>query len=299
MPAPTLALFAQGLHLHGPTFAPIWRRLEPRAQASWALPCGRAPPSLRPLTLALVSPLLRSAVVFIEGSERVSVVGNVFERVDGNAVMLSAYNRNASISYNEFAWIGATAIAFWGNTEDSAGADSVMPEGYGSDGTSANQPRLNTVSFNLCRELGILEKQSSFYTQFKSAQNHIHSNIVRARMGQRSASACARMCVPRAPAAAHLAFALATARALARSPEGLQRPPRAPEQQRRLRGRAAHREQPRWSSGAHSPFNVHARASLTVRELSRSPSLRRCSTLAANREITGPLSASAALNAES
>jgi hypothetical protein len=58
--------------------------------------------------------LERSAVVFVEGSERVTVAGNVFERVDGNAVMLSAYNRNASISYNEFAWIGATAIAFWG-----------------------------------------------------------------------------------------------------------------------------------------------------------------------------------------
>jgi hypothetical protein len=57
-----------------------------------------------------------------------------------------------------------------------------MPEGYGSDGTSGNQPRFNTVSYNLCRELGVLEKQSSFYTQFKSAQNHIHSNIVRTTM---------------------------------------------------------------------------------------------------------------------
>jgi hypothetical protein len=133
--------------------------------------------------------LERSAVVFVEGSERVSIVGNIFERVDGNAIILSAYNRNASISYNEFAWIGATAIAFWGNTEDSAGADSVMPEGYGSDGTSGNQPRFNTVSYNLCRELGVLEKQSSFYTQFKSAQNHIHSNIVSGRTRPRRSRA--------------------------------------------------------------------------------------------------------------
>ena len=104
--------------------------------------------------------LERSAVVFVEGSERVNIEGNVFERVDGNAIILSAYNRNATIEYNEFAWIGATAIAFWGNTEASAGADAVMPEGYGSDGTSGNQPRHNTVAFNYCRELGVSEKQS-------------------------------------------------------------------------------------------------------------------------------------------
>ena len=122
--------------------------------------------------------LERSAVVFVEGSERVTVEGCVFDRVDGNAIIFSAYNRNASITYNEFAWIGATAIALWGNTEDSPGADRVMPEGYGSDGTSGNQPRFTTVAYNLAREIGVLEKQSSFYTQFKSAQNHVHSNIV-------------------------------------------------------------------------------------------------------------------------
>ena len=97
------------------------------------------------------------------------------------------------------------------STEDSAGADSVMPEGYGSDGTSANQPRFNTVSYNLCRELGIHEKQSSFYTQFKSAQNHIHSNIVyngpRAHLNNNDGFAggqvCARHAHPRTRAPAH------------------------------------------------------------------------------------------------
>ena len=32
------------------------------------------------------------------------------------------------------------------------------PYGYGSDGTKGDQPRYNTVSHNLCRELGIYEK---------------------------------------------------------------------------------------------------------------------------------------------
>ena len=97
-------------------------------------------------------------MVFVEGSERVTISGCIFERVDGNAILMSAYTRNASITNNEFAWIGATAVAMWGNTAPGAGADSVMPYGYGSDGTNGDQPRYNTVSHNLCRELGIYEK---------------------------------------------------------------------------------------------------------------------------------------------
>jgi hypothetical protein len=77
-------------------------------------------------------------VVFIEGAERVTVSGCVFERVDGNAVLLSAYSRNVSITYNEFSWIGQTAVAAWGNTAPTAGADSVMPYGYGADGTNGS-----------------------------------------------------------------------------------------------------------------------------------------------------------------
>jgi hypothetical protein len=122
--------------------------------------------------------LERSAVVFIEGAERISVIGNIFERIDGNAILLSGYVRNTTISYNEFAWIGSTAVASWGNTAPGPGADSVLPPHFGSDGTNGEQPRYNTISYNLCRELGIWEKQSSFYTQFKSGYNSVYRNIV-------------------------------------------------------------------------------------------------------------------------
>lgn len=78
----------------------------------------------------------------------------------------------------QFAWIGATAVALWGNTAPGPGADSVMPPGYGSDGSNGDQPRYNRIDHNLCRELGIYEKQSSFYTQFKSGYNLVDHNIV-------------------------------------------------------------------------------------------------------------------------
>ena len=99
--------------------------------------------------------LERSAVVFLEGTENVTVEGCVFQRVDGNAVLLSAYNRHANITMNEFVWGGATAVALWGNTE---GGDSRLPPGYGFDGSGGNQPRNNEVSYNLCHELGVWEK---------------------------------------------------------------------------------------------------------------------------------------------
>ena len=122
--------------------------------------------------------LERSAVVLVEGTEGTNISGCIFERVDGNAVLLSAYNRHVEVSYNDFAWIGATAVALWGNTESTGGADSVLAEGYGGDGTSGNQPRLSFIAYNLCRELGIWEKQSSCYTQFKSGQNTVAHNIM-------------------------------------------------------------------------------------------------------------------------
>ena len=112
-------------------------------------------------------------------SSQVRIAGCVFERIDGNAVLLSGYNRAAEITHNEFAWIGATAIALWGNTSPTkTGADAALPEGYGADGTAGDQPRGTLVAYNLCRELGIWEKQSSFYTQFKAGYSTVARNIV-------------------------------------------------------------------------------------------------------------------------
>lgn len=115
--------------------------------------------------------LQRSGAVFLEGTKNILIQECVFERVDGNAVMISGFNYNATVYKSEFAWIGDTAIASWGYTTGSSVA------GMGWDGTDGNQPRFNQILYNFVHELGMFEKQSSFYFQAKSCQNTIKGNI--------------------------------------------------------------------------------------------------------------------------
>jgi len=108
--------------------------------------------------------LQRTAAVYFEGSVGTVVENCTFLRLDGNALMFSAYNRNTTIYNNEFAWIGDNVMAAWGNTD-------------GIDGTNGDQPRYTNVSFNIAREMGIWQKQSSPWFQAKSAQSYIEGNL--------------------------------------------------------------------------------------------------------------------------
>ena len=115
--------------------------------------------------------LERMGALFLEGTHNITVDSCIFENLDGNGIMVSGYNRNTTIQWNEFVWIGSTAIAQWGYT---SGTD--VP-GMGWDGTDGNQPRFSRILYNFVHELGIWEKQSSFYFQAKSCQNLIMGNI--------------------------------------------------------------------------------------------------------------------------
>lgn len=95
----------------------------------------------------------------LEGTEGLLVDSCVFERLDGMALLLSGYNRNAHLTRNTFKWIGDSAMVSWGRTTgDVTGQD-------GWDGTGGDQPRYNLIDFNFASELGIWEKQSSLYMQ--------------------------------------------------------------------------------------------------------------------------------------
>ena len=67
--------------------------------------------------------LQRDAALFFEGTDGMVMRDCTVERVDGNAVMLSGYNRRATIERNSFSYIGDSVIASWGHTKEIDGVE--------------------------------------------------------------------------------------------------------------------------------------------------------------------------------
>jgi hypothetical protein len=127
--------------------------------------------------------LERMAAVFLQGTEDALVDGCTFERLDGNGVMISGYSRRATVQNSDFAYLGGNAMAAWGYTNETA-ADPGRPgvtltnyPGAGIDGTDGEHPRFTTIRGNLAREVGLYEKQSSFFVQAKTAETSIVGNV--------------------------------------------------------------------------------------------------------------------------
>ena len=115
--------------------------------------------------------LERAAAVFLQGTEHVRFEACSFERLDGNALMVSGYNRYAAVADSDFAFIGGNAVAAWGYTNETAtdpGRPGVRLANFphaGVDGTDGEHPRHTAVTGCTAREVGLYEKQSSFFVQ--------------------------------------------------------------------------------------------------------------------------------------
>ena len=116
----------------------------------------------------------RIGAIFLQGTEEVSFDGCTFDRLDGNGVFISGYNRNVTIMNSDFSFIGGNAIASWGFTNETEGDN--HPQA-GIDGTDGNHPRFTKVIGSTAREIGLYEKQSSFYVQAKTAQTLLKGNV--------------------------------------------------------------------------------------------------------------------------
>jgi len=125
----------------------------------------------------------RVGAIFLQGTESAKFEGCNFTRLDGNAVMVSGYNRNATVENSDFSFIGGNAVAAWGYTNETAtdpGRPGVQIENFphaGVDGTDGNHPRFTTVTGCSAREVGLYEKQSSFFVQAKTAASQIKGNV--------------------------------------------------------------------------------------------------------------------------
>lgn len=127
--------------------------------------------------------LERYAAAFLQGTESAVFEGCTFTRLDGNALMVSGYNRNATADACDFSFVGGNAVAAWGFTNETAtdpGRPGITLDNYpkaGVDGTDGEHPRYTTVTGCTAREVGLYEKQSSFFVQAKTAQSLIKGNV--------------------------------------------------------------------------------------------------------------------------
>jgi len=127
--------------------------------------------------------LERTGAIFLEGTERVTLQNCSFERLDGHGVFISGYTRNATIQDSAFEFIGGSAMASWGytNETENSGYPYYRPNtnypAAGVDGTDGHHPDGTRVLRNLVREVGLYEKQNSFWVQAKTARTTIHGNV--------------------------------------------------------------------------------------------------------------------------
>eukprot|EP00746_Dinoflagellata_sp_MGD_P024026 gnl/MRDRNA2_/MRDRNA2_156394_c0_seq1.p1 gnl/MRDRNA2_/MRDRNA2_156394_c0~~gnl/MRDRNA2_/MRDRNA2_156394_c0_seq1.p1 ORF type:complete len:753 (-),score=145.08 gnl/MRDRNA2_/MRDRNA2_156394_c0_seq1:61-2085(-) len=125
----------------------------------------------------------RYGAVFLQGTESYLIDDCIFERLDGNAVMVSGYNRDMTIQNSDFSYLGGNAIASWGYTNETdydpgrPGIRLANAPHAGIDGTDGEHPRRTTVQNCTAREVGLYEKQSSFFIQAKTAESRILSNV--------------------------------------------------------------------------------------------------------------------------
>lgn len=114
--------------------------------------------------------LQRSAAIFLDHTESVTVANSTMDRCDGNAIMVSGKNLRTRITSNEIRWTGDSAIAAWGRTPEQD------PPHYGQLAADDHPVGLE-VSHNLIHELGAFEKQSSMLFLAKSCGLNVHHNV--------------------------------------------------------------------------------------------------------------------------
>ena len=117
--------------------------------------------------------LQKQGAVTLVGTEDIEVSGNLFTRLDGNAIFIGGYNRNLSIDSNEFIFVGDSAIAAWGDTSTRLNANGSLslPYPIGPDGRGGDQPRGTRITNNIVHEIGLWQKQASLWFQAVTVHN--------------------------------------------------------------------------------------------------------------------------------
>jgi hypothetical protein len=108
--------------------------------------------------------IARVGTITVEGAAGLTLQGLNFTRLDGTAVSLNGYTRDTTIAGCEFAWLGESAVASWGRAD-------------GADARRGTQPLRTNMTGCVCREIGIIEKQSSCYFGALSGAATVEGNL--------------------------------------------------------------------------------------------------------------------------
>jgi hypothetical protein len=93
-------------------------------------------------------------------------------RASGNGIMLSAYNQNATISQSEFVWMGGSAIAAWGYT------DEITDGGiHGVDGTTGDFPRCVCACICMPASVGVCVRARARVCAFVCVGAHVSVGV--------------------------------------------------------------------------------------------------------------------------
>ena len=124
--------------------------------------------------------LQHSGAVTATGAESLDIKWVDFVRNDGNSVLIGAYARNVSDS--GFSWQGDSCVASWGVTSRALNSNGTrtLPLGIelGPDARGGNHPLGTRLLRNTAHDIGLWQKQSSFYFTAVSAMANVSGNVM-------------------------------------------------------------------------------------------------------------------------
>ncbi len=129
--------------------------------------------------------IYRGGAILLEGTENVHIRDCAFSELGGNAVFLSNYNKNDTVSGNHFYQLGGNAIAFAGNPDDvrspSFRYELFVPWNemdYTPGPKGEDHPQYCSVIDNLIHNTGTIEKQTAGIEISMSAHIYAGHNTI-------------------------------------------------------------------------------------------------------------------------
>ena len=126
-----------------------------------------APTFMRPFAMASGGDwsVRRDAALVLNGTVGALVEGCSFVGIGGNAVLISGFNRGATVRNSTFRFVGDSAIVSLGDVD-------------GMNGTALDVPIGSVIAFNVMAELGLYVKQSGGYYHALSGNATIVGNVI-------------------------------------------------------------------------------------------------------------------------